>query len=69
MNHFSGMEMAKQRQTESQREASLHRQAQATKSEAADRITRLPRLLAFRRARGAGAGASCTEREWRLSRS
>ncbi|MGA2306366.1 MAG: hypothetical protein ABSH29_19600 [Acidimicrobiales bacterium] len=69
MNHYSGMEMAKQRQAEFQREASLHRQVQATKTATPARTARFPRLLAFRRASGAGAGASRTRREWRLSRS
>jgi hypothetical protein len=69
MNHYSGMAMARQREAEFQRDLSLHRQVRATKTEAPDRTTRFPRLLAFRRALGAGAGASRNRREWRLSRS
>jgi hypothetical protein len=67
MNHFSGMEMAKQRQAEFQREASLHRQVRATRTEVPARTTRVPRLLSFRRAAGAGADAPRTRRKWRLS--
>jgi hypothetical protein len=69
MNHYSGMEMAKQRQAEFQREASLHRQVRATKTEVPARSTRFPRLLGFRRAAGTGLEASRARREWRLSRS
>ena len=69
MNHYSGMEMAKQRQADFQREANLHRPAKAAKTAAPNRTARLPRLLAFRRAARAGAETPQTRREWRLSRS
>jgi hypothetical protein len=68
MNQFSGMEMAKQRQAEFQREAGLHRQIRATKTDIGDRNRHFPRLLTFRRAAKPGVGSS-RRRDWRLSRS
>jgi hypothetical protein len=67
MNHYSGMEMARQVQAEYQREGGLYRRVRATKIEVPDRTTGLSGRLTFRRT--AGAGASRTRREWRLSRS
>jgi hypothetical protein len=68
MNQFSGMEMARQRQAEFQREAGLHRQMRATKTDTGDRSRHFPRLLTFRRAANPGVGSS-RRRDWRLSRS
>jgi hypothetical protein len=66
MNHYSGIEMAKQRQAEFQREANLHR-IRVTKTLAPARTTRFPRLAIFGRAGSAGAESPRTRREWRLS--
>jgi hypothetical protein len=69
MNHYRAMEMADQRQAELQREANLHRQMRAAKTEAREWTTRLPWLLGFGRAAGAGTRTPGTGRAWRLSRS
>ena len=50
MNHYSGMEMAKQRQGGFEREAAVRRQMRATKSPGPDRTPLFSRLLGFRRA-------------------
>jgi hypothetical protein len=68
MNQFSGMEMARQRQAEFQREAGLHRQMRATETDTGDRNRHFPRLLTFRRATKPAVGSS-RRRDWRLSRS
>jgi hypothetical protein len=68
MNQFSGMEMAKQRQAAFQREAGLHRQMRAAKTDTHHRIRRIPRLASFRRPATTGTGSPRT-RAWRLSRS
>jgi hypothetical protein len=69
MNHYSGMEMAKRRQAEFQREANLHCQMRAAKIEPKERTTRFPWLLPSRRAAGGSAETPRIRREWRLSHS
>jgi hypothetical protein len=68
MNHYSGMEMAQQRQGAFEREAALRRRIRATKTGVPAWKTHLPRLLGFGRARGAGAEAPRPHPEWRLFR-
>jgi hypothetical protein len=69
MNHHSGMEMARQRQAQFQREANLRPRLRAPKTPNFNRTARFARLLGFRRTAGVAVETPGTQSEWRLSES